>query len=558
MGKTDKATKKDKSSKTKTVKAPAAVVQAPISSKDILNGVADKKEKKSKKDASPSKDAKKAEKAVKAPAAVAAKVTEKSTKDSKKNKKKTPEAVPLPPDTASDSDDSDSSSDEDTPQPPAKTKAVTTPTKAAVAKKADSSSSDSSDSESEEEKPKAAQVKKPATAAKPAVPTKAKDDSSSDSDSSESDDEPAKPAVNGKAAAKEDSSDSSDSSDSDSDSEEPAKPAANATKAKDASSDDSSSDDSDSDAEMADGTSKAAAATPAAGKRKHEETEAPATKKVKMANGDAAPAESSEAGKTVFVGRLSWNVDNDWLQTEFAPCGEVVSARVMMDRQSGKSKGFGYVDFADEASAAKAVADMNGKEIDGRAVNVDLAAQRAPNPGGRAKAFGDQIGEPTATLFVGNLSFQSNEDSIWNAFSEYGNINSVRLPTDRDTGSPKGFGYIEFADVDSAKKALEALNQTEIDGRKVRLDFSQPRDASGGGGRGGRGGFGGDRGGRGGGRGGFGGDRGGRGGGRGGRGGFGDRGGRGGGRGGRGRGGPPRSGAHTGGIAEFSGNKVTF
>ena len=113
----------------------------------------------------------------------------------------------------------------------------------------------------------------------------------------------------------------------------------------------------------------------------------------------------------------------------------------MTDRQSGRSKGFGYVDFADASSAARAVAEMKEKEIDGRKINVDLAGARQPNPGGRAKAFGDVVGEPSATLFVGNLSFQSTEDSIWSAFSKYGDINSVRLPTDRDTGAPKGFGY---------------------------------------------------------------------------------------------------------------------
>lgn len=163
----------------------------------------------------------------------------------------------------------------------------------------------------------------------------------------------------------------------------------------------------------------------------------------------------------------------------------------MTDRQSGKSKGFGYVDFADHESAARAVAEMKDKDIDGRKINVDLAGARQPNPGGRAKAFGDSIGEPSATLFVGNLSFQSTEDSLWTAFGDYGDINEVRLPTDRETGGPKGFGYIQFKNVNDAKKALEALNQTDIDGRKIRLDYSQPRDASGGGGggRGGRGGF---------------------------------------------------------------------
>jgi len=173
-------------------------------------------------------------------------------------------------------------------------------------------------------------------------------------------------------------------------------------------------------------------------------------------------------------------------------------------------------------------------------------------------------------LFVGNLSFSATEDSIWDLFAEYGDVKSVRVPTDRDSGRMKGYGYVEFFDVGTAKKAFEGTQDTELLGRKLRVDYSQPREEGGsarggyggqrGGGRGfgrggGRGGFDGGRGGFDGGRGGFGGGRGGFGGGRG---GFdGGRGGRGGGRGGFGRG-RGRGGARTGGIAQFEGKKVTF
>lgn len=276
--------------------------------------------------------------------------------------------------------------------------------------------------------------------------------------------------------------------------------------------------------------------TTVSGKRKAEEA-APPAKKVKLADGAAAPADE-EAGTSVFVGGLSWNVDNDQLASEFAGCGEVVSARVVMDRNTGKSRGFAYVDFTDAAGATAAL-ELSGHEIDGRAIRVDRASgmDKKQTQDKRAKTFGDTPSAPSATLWVGNLSFDATEDGIWEVFNEYGEVKSVRLPTDRDTGRPKGFGYVEFADVETATKAREGANGQDVGGRSMRLDFAPPRDESGGGrggfggrggGRGGRGGFDGGRGGRGGGRGGFGGfggDRGGRGGGRG---GFGDRGGRGG------------------------------
>jgi nucleolin len=268
--------------------------------------------------------------------------------------------------------------------------------------------------------------------------------------------------------------------------------------------------------------------TPLPGKRKAEdEAEQPAKKAKTVATAEG----EQEATTNVFVGQLSWNIDNDWLASEFAECGEVVQARVMIDRESNRSRGFGYVEFADLEAAAKAVA-LNGKEVDGRAIKVNYAAPRPPpNTEKRADRFGDKTNEPAPVLFVGNLSFSVNEDTLHETFAQHGDVQSVRIPTDRESGAPKGFAYVEFGDVEQAKSAFEALKGTDLDGRTLRLDYAPPRNNDGGdrGGRGGGfGGRGGGRGGggRGGGRGGFGGDRGGRGGGRGGggRGGFGGRG----------------------------------
>jgi RNA recognition motif-containing protein len=75
----------------------------------------------------------------------------------------------------------------------------------------------------------------------------------------------------------------------------------------------------------------------------------------------------------LFVGNLPWSTDDQSLQAMFEEFGEIVSARVITDRESGRSRGFGFVEFADEAAAQAAVDGINGKEIDGRAINVDFA-----------------------------------------------------------------------------------------------------------------------------------------------------------------------------------------
>ncbi|ELP33948.1 RNA recognition motif domain-containing protein [Rhodopirellula baltica] len=138
-------------------------------------------------------------------------------------------------------------------------------------------------------------------------------------------------------------------------------------------------------------------------------------------------------------------------------------------------------------------------------------------------------------IYVGNLSFKATEEELRGAFEQYGEVSAVNIIMDRETGRSRGFAFVEMADAEGAKDAIENLNGHEIDGRSVTVNEARPREprSGGGGGGGGYGGGGGGRG-RGGGGGGYGGGGGNRGGGYGGGGGGGYGGGGGGGYGGRG------------------------
>ena len=78
----------------------------------------------------------------------------------------------------------------------------------------------------------------------------------------------------------------------------------------------------------------------------------------------------------VYVGNLPYNIDSDKLKELFAAHGEVTEAVVISDRNPGRSKGFGFVTFADDDGAKKAIAEMNGKEFDGRELKVNEAKPR--------------------------------------------------------------------------------------------------------------------------------------------------------------------------------------
>lgn len=104
-------------------------------------------------------------------------------------------------------------------------------------------------------------------------------------------------------------------------------------------------------------------------------------------------------------------------------------------------------------------------------------------------------------LYVGNLSFSTSEQQLRDLFAQHGDVSSATLVMDRETGRPRGFGFVEFPNDEHARAAMAALNGKNVDGRDLTVNEAKPREAGGGGGRGGfgggggRGGFGGGGGG---------------------------------------------------------------
>ena len=86
--------------------------------------------------------------------------------------------------------------------------------------------------------------------------------------------------------------------------------------------------------------------------------------------------------KKLFVGSLSWDTDDHGLRAAFEKFGDVSDAKVIADRESGRSRGFGFVTFSDPSAADRAIGEMNGFQLDGRSINVNEARERAPRGGG--------------------------------------------------------------------------------------------------------------------------------------------------------------------------------
>jgi len=87
-------------------------------------------------------------------------------------------------------------------------------------------------------------------------------------------------------------------------------------------------------------------------------------------------------GRKLYVGNLPYSANQQTLQDAFGNCGTVESANVIMDRDTGQSKGFGFVEMSSEGEAQKAIQELNGSSIDGREIKVNEAKPKAPRDGG--------------------------------------------------------------------------------------------------------------------------------------------------------------------------------
>lgn len=93
----------------------------------------------------------------------------------------------------------------------------------------------------------------------------------------------------------------------------------------------------------------------------------------------------------------------------------------------------------------------------------------------------------TTRLYVGNLPYSTNEDSLRELFSQYGEVQNVQVATDRETGRSRGFAFVDMADEAGAQAAIQSLNGYQMDGRALTVEEARPREAAGGGFRGGYG-----------------------------------------------------------------------
>ncbi|KAK7261692.1 hypothetical protein RIF29_28009 [Crotalaria pallida] len=172
----------------------------------------------------------------------------------------------------------------------------------------------------------------------------------------------------------------------------------------------------------------------------------------------------SLSGK-LFVGGISWDTSEETFFKYFNKYGEVVDSVLMMNKHSGRPRGFGFVTFADSAVADKVLAQEH--TIDSRVVEVKRTVPRE-----------DMEAIPvfrTKKIFVGGIPPFLTDDELKEYFSPYGNIAEYQVMLDRQTGRSRGFGFVTFDSEDSVEKVFSAGIMHELGGKQVEIKRAEPK-----------------------------------------------------------------------------------
>jgi len=202
------------------------------------------------------------------------------------------------------------------------------------------------------------------------------------------------------------------------------------------------------------------------------EDAAPATPAVEE---DAAAKD--EEGCKLYIGNLSFESTPEEISALFGEHGTILDLSVPTDRKTGTRRGFAFITFENEEQGKAAISALNNSEFGGRSLNVMESLPMGKAPPRRKNS--------RTKIYVGNMPFSTSADELADIFVEYGEVFDTYIPTDRETGMSRGFGFVTMGN-DEAKVAIEAwegrvyggreliVNESVAKGQKVeRRDFSR-------------------------------------------------------------------------------------
>ncbi|WVZ74951.1 hypothetical protein U9M48_023064 [Paspalum notatum var. saurae] len=181
-----------------------------------------------------------------------------------------------------------------------------------------------------------------------------------------------------------------------------------------------------------------------------------------------------EDNRTIWVGDLQYWMDENYLHSCFGPSGEVVNIKVIRNRHSGVSEGYGFVEFFSHASAEKALQNFSGHVMP----NTD----RAFKLNWASYSMGEKRSEIASdhSIFVGDLAVDVTDDMLVQLFSsKYRSVKGAKVIIDANTGRSRGYGFVRFGDDNDKTHAMTEMNGVYCSTRQIRVGPATPRRSQG-------------------------------------------------------------------------------